>query len=143
MHEYALADAVIRAALQTAEQQGLRRITRVVVKIGELQQIRADVFEDALREVLPSDEPRIDGIEVEVLEDPARLCCRVCGRVFTAREAAGDRTDDETEAIHFVPELAHAFFSCPGCASPDFEVEGGRGVSLEALEGEVDDDEGA
>ena len=139
MHEYALADAVLRAALKTAEQEGLDRVTRVVVKVGELQQIRTDFFKDALQEVLPGDEPRLQGLEVEVLLDPARFRCRVCERVFALSEAAGERTADEAEAIHFVPELAHAFLACPGCGSPDFELEGGRGIELTRIEGEKTD----
>ena len=41
--------------------------------------------------------------------------------------------------IHFVPELAHAYLRCPDCSSADFEVLGGRGVSIDAIEGERDD----
>lgn len=139
MHEYALADAVLRAALKTAEKEGLDRVTRIVVTVGELQQIRTDLFEQALRDVLPGDEPRLRGLDVEVNLDPARFRCRSCDRVFALAEAAGERGDDEAEAIHFVPELAHAFLACPGCNSPDFEFEGGRGVALTSIEGEVDD----
>ena len=49
------------------------------------------------------------------------------------------RDDDAAEAIHFVPELAHAFMRCPDCGSPDFEVAAGRGVAISGIEGERDD----
>ena len=42
----------------------------------------------------------------------------------------------ESESIHFVPELAHAFLRCPDCDGADFEVVAGRGVVLQELEGE-------
>ena len=41
------------------------------------------------------------------------------------------------EAIHFIPELAHAFLECPSCQSPDFELLQGRGVSIGAIEGDT------
>ena len=42
---------------------------------------------------------------------------------------------NEREAIHFVPESAHAFLRCPACKSPDFEISKGRGVWVERITG--------
>ncbi|MEM4169637.1 MAG: hydrogenase maturation nickel metallochaperone HypA, partial [Thermoproteota archaeon] len=39
------------------------------------------------------------------------------------------------EAIHFLPEVSHAYVKCPNCGSPDFEVTGGRGVWIESIKG--------
>lgn len=135
MHELALAEAVLSAALEAAEREGIARIRRIAVRIGELQRIRRDVFEFALREVLPADEPRLESVRIQLETDRARLRCRPCGREFGLADASGPTGADQAEAIHFVPELAHAFVSCPGCGSPDFEVSGGRGVTIEAIEG--------
>jgi hydrogenase nickel incorporation protein HypA/HybF len=44
----------------------------------------------------------------------------------------------EAEAVHFIPELAHAFLQCPSCGSPDFEMLAGRGVSIGSIEAESD-----
>ncbi len=43
--------------------------------------------------------------------------------------------ENEQEAIHFVPEAAHAFIRCPACGSPDFEISKGRGVWVERITG--------
>jgi hydrogenase nickel incorporation protein HypA/HybF len=40
-----------------------------------------------------------------------------------------------SEAIHFVPEMAHVYIKCPSCGSPDFEVVEGRGVWLQSIKG--------
>ncbi len=136
MHEFALAEAVVRAALETADRNGLGRLTRIVVRIGELQSIEREVFEFALREVIPVSEPRVAAARIDLERESARFRCRPCGREFGLADAEGPADEDESEAIHFIPELAHAFVHCPGCGSPDFEVTAGRGVLLRLLEGE-------
>jgi hydrogenase nickel incorporation protein HypA/HybF len=136
MHELALAEAVIATALDAAKSQGISRLTRIDVIVGELQSIDSSVFEFALKEILPASEPRIAGVEITVEREAARFRCRPCGREFGLGGETAPGDESESEAIHFVPELAHAFLSCPGCKSPDFEVLGGRGVEISALEGE-------
>jgi Zn finger protein HypA/HybF involved in hydrogenase expression len=136
MHELALADAVIATALEIAEREGLATLRRVDVGIGELQQIRRDVFEFALREVVPHGNPRVRGTVFAVEIEPARLGCIPCGREFGLGDTAGPANREEAEAIHFIPELARSFLRCPACASPDFEVRAGRGVRVLRLAGE-------
>ncbi len=137
MHEFALAESVVRATLQTAESEGMTAVTRVVVQVGELQQIKKDVFEFALKQV-HSDDPRLADTVLVVEIVPARFSCRVCEHGFTLAET-GEHDADAKEAIHFVPELAHAFMRCPACGSPDFEVAEGRGVGIASIEGERPD----
>ncbi|MHC5024248.1 MAG: hydrogenase nickel incorporation protein HypA [Planctomycetota bacterium] len=134
MHEYALAESVVKAAIDAAENDGHASITRIDVRIGELQRIDKEVFAFALSEVIPANEARIAGVEVNLEIEPARFRCRPCGREFTLAETGGPLGHDQAEAIHFVPELAHAFLACPACDSPDFEVAAGRGVSIENME---------
>jgi hydrogenase nickel incorporation protein HypA/HybF len=137
LHEFALAEAVITTALREAERAGIESIRRIEVRIGELQRIRSETFEFALQEVAPKKEPRLAGTKMELVVEPARFRCRPCSREFTLAETRGPRDEDESEAIHFLPELAHAFLECPGCHSPDFELLEGRGVSIGAIEGDT------
>ena len=44
--------------------------------------------------------------------------------------------EDESEAIHFIPEVAFVHTRCPKCGSPDFEIQKGRGVSITQIKGE-------
>lgn len=137
MHEFALADAVITSALEVAQKEGMTRILRVDVRVGELQRIERELFEFALKEVLPLSEGRLTDTEIAVTVEPARFGCRPCGRSFDLAEASMPEAEREAEAIHFIPELAHAYLRCPDCRSPDFEVVQGRGVSIGAVEGET------
>ena len=136
MHELALAEAVIATALDAADKEGMKRITRIAVRIGALQKIESDVFEFALKELLPASEPRIASAVIDLETTPAKFSCRPCGREFTLDAETGPQSHEQSEAIHFIPELAHSFLCCPACNSPDFEVLEGRGVTLETVEGE-------
>ena len=138
MHELALADAVITTALAAARREGIRRIVRIDVTIGELQRIERDVFEFALREVLPAGEPLLASARIELEIEPVRFRCRPCSCEFGSSDTEGAQGTDAQEAIHFIPELAHAFVRCPQCHSPDFEVTQGRGVAIRAIEGDTE-----
>jgi hydrogenase nickel incorporation protein HypA/HybF len=140
MHELALADAVIKAALRAADEAGMDRIDKLVVKVGELQQIEKDLFEFSLTSVLPTQDERIADAEFEVTEERVRFGCKACGHEYAKDEAALDGGGDADEAIHFIPELSHAFARCPSCGSPDFEILAGRGITLERIEGSSADD---
>jgi hydrogenase nickel incorporation protein HypA/HybF len=136
MHEMALAEAVVAAAVETAEKHGISRITRIEVRVGELQQIERETFRFAIEAVIPAEEPRLAGAVLDVQDDPAAFLCRRCGRDFGMAQTGGPTDRDASEAIHFLPELAHAYLRCPACSSPDFEVTAGRGVRLGAIEGD-------
>lgn len=135
MHEWALAEGVLTAALKACEREGFSEITEIVVSIGELQQIETDIFEYALKEVFPAGESRLASTDIQLRVEPARFKCRRCVREFTFSDAAKDLAEEESEAIHFIPELAHSYFRCPDCGSPDFEVVQGRGVWIRAIGG--------
>ncbi len=140
MHELALADSVVKAALHAADEAGLGLIGRIVVKVGELQQIEKDLFEFSLTSVIPVNEPRLADTRFDVAEEPVRFQCRSCGQVY-GRDEAQITGEDSGEAVHFIPELSHAFARCPSCHSPDFDIIQGRGITLERIEGtEADGD---
>lgn len=142
MHEFALADSVLKAALSAADDAGLDRVERIVVRVGELQQIKRDLFEFSLTEVLPAQDVRLTGVEFDVSEEPVRFQCRSCGIEYGRDEAGIDGDGDQGEAIHFIPELSHAFARCPTCGSPDFDIRAGRGITLVRIDGSSEDDPG-
>jgi hydrogenase nickel incorporation protein HypA/HybF len=134
MHELALADSVVKAALHAADEAGIGHIDRIVVKVGELQQIERDLFEFSLTSVIPANQERLADTEFDVAEEPVRFRCRSCGAEY-GREDVSLSGEDTAEAVHFIPELSHAFARCPSCHSPDFDITQGRGITLERIEG--------
>ena len=142
MHELALADSVLKAALSAADDAGMDRIDRIVVKIGELQQIERELFEFSLTTVLPAMDARLAGVKFDLSEELVRFGCRSCGTDYGRDEAGIESDGDQGEAIHFIPELSHAFARCPSCGSPDFEIRAGRGITLERIVGSGEDESG-
>ena len=130
MHEWALAEAVIKAANEIAEKEGLKQVTEVNVKIGELQQVERPIFRFALTQLKPA---KFKDAKFHLSTAKTTLKCRVCGNIWTFKKAS--LNGETAEAIHFVPEVAHTYIKCPKCGSPDFEIAQGRGVWLETIKG--------
>lgn len=130
MHEWALAEAVVSTILKIAGEEGLEDITEVKIKIGELQQIDQEIFEFALSQ-LQSSLLKKAKFSFETVK--AELKCKVCGHQWSF--STEDLREDVSEAIHFIPEIAHTYLKCPKCDSPDFEISVGRGVWLDSIKG--------
>jgi len=130
MHEWALAEGVICTVNSIAEEQGLQDVTEVTVKIGELQQVDYEIFKFALDQQRTS---MMSGAEFNLETAPATLMCRVCGEKWKFNTE--DLREEISEAIHFLPEMAHVYLKCPKCGSPDFEIAEGRGVWLASVKG--------
>ena len=130
MHEWALAEAVVFAASEIAEKEGLREVTHVKIRVGELQQIELDILEFALSQ-LKND--KFKNAKFDVQATDAKLRCRVCGHEWTFSKHK--LKENTAEAIHFVPEIAHTYIKCTKCNSPDFEILEGRGVWIDRIKG--------
>lgn len=126
-----MAEAVVSAISRIAEQEGLKIISEVNIRIGELQQIDLEVFRLALSET----SRRISWeIKFNIEFERAEFRCRMCGNQWPFKPEILDA--DVKEAIHVIPEVAHAFMKCPRCGSPDFEIIKGRGIWVEGIKGE-------
>ncbi len=130
MHEWALAEAVIAAASEIAEKEDLKQVKEIKIKVGELQQIESDILDFALSQAKKA---KFKDAKITIETVKAKFKCRVCENTWVFSK---DKLDENTaEAIHFVPEVAHAYVKCPKCGSPDFEILQGRGVWLETIRG--------
>jgi hydrogenase nickel incorporation protein HypA/HybF len=130
MHEWALAEAIITAAQQIAEKEKLREIREVTIKVGELQQVEQDILRFALLQLKPA---TFKNAHFHITKAKTTLKCRACGKTWLFSK--NKLNEDTAEAIHFVPEVAHAYIKCPKCGSPDFEITKGRGIWLENIKG--------
>lgn len=109
-------------------ERGVRGLIDVTIRIGELQQIDLETFKFALEQLSRQYSMHI---KFELKEERAEFRCGVCGEVWSFER---ENLDPEIrEAIHVIPEVAHAFMRCPRCGSPDFEVIKGRGVWIESI----------
>ncbi len=130
MHEWALADAVVTSVTEALGGRPPGALRGVVIVVGELQAVDMEVFRFGLESIM--EQSGLDPKAASVKIQPAELACRACGKRWSLEDPAVDA--EQREAIHFLPEAAHAFLRCPSCGSVDFSVEKGRGVHIEAVE---------
>jgi len=131
LHEWALAEAVIRTALDVLSREKGKKLIELNLVIGRLQTIDLDAFMFALKELSQSTPAENAKVNIE-FEEPVFKCLS-CGYEWSIKDLAEVLNEDEIEAIHFIPELSHAFITCPKCGSPDFEIIRGRGVYIKSV----------
>jgi len=136
MHEWALAESILTAAVQAAEKEHLKTITTIVVGLGKLQQIEQDIFEFALEEIMKDQAGLLKQAKIKIKTEESSFVCNNCHHRWTFSDMKKKLNEDEGEAIHFIPEVALVHARCPNCSSPDFTIEKGRGVSILSIKGE-------
>lgn len=133
MHEWALAEAVLESVNNhlNEQEEGKRfQVQSVNILFGELQEIDEEIFRSGLNTRL-ADYPFNEDV-IHIKSDPALFSCNFCRKEWALQDQE-NLSEDEREAIHFLPEAAHVFIRCPGCGSPDFRVIKGRGVSIASI----------
>ena len=134
MHEWALAESVLTAAIEAAEKEKLKKITEIKIALGELQQIEEDIFKFALDEITKNEE-KLKNVKITIKTEKSTLKCKNCENTWNFSDMKKKLNKDESEAIHFIPEVAFVHTRCPKCKSPDFEIIAGRGVSITQIKG--------
>lgn len=130
MHEWALAEAVIASISEIIEVEGFDKIEEVKIKVGELQQLEHEILKFALSQMRPD---RLKYVKFTIEVAKAELRCRACDNAWYFNR--NDLDEQAAEAVHFIPEVIHAYVRCPKCGSPDFEVSKGRGLWIESIRG--------
>lgn len=135
MHEWALVDAIVKCAANSARENGFKKVDEVVIVLGDLQNADEDCCRDIFNELKPDLGPLMANSAPVFERERTEFKCRACGAVIKY----GDRDKlphEEAEAIHFVPETAGIYIKCPACGGPDLEITAGRGVYIRELRGE-------
>lgn len=131
MHEWALAEAVIKTSIDAMNKENGKRIVEINLVIGELQTIDMDAFSFALNELTKG--TPAEGAKINFEFEKPVFKCNNCGYEWSIDSLENILNKDEIEAIHFIPELSHSFIRCPRCSSPDFDVIKGRGVYIKSI----------
>lgn len=131
MHEWSLAEAIISTALNVTEEEGASEIVSLRILMGELQQVEMDIFNFALENL--AKDTKAEGAKFEFELEKAVLKCRVCDYEWKFEDAKEGLSFEESEMIHFIPDVAHTYIRCPECGSPDFKILKGRGVKLDSI----------
>lgn len=135
MHEWALAESVIKSSIAAAEKENIKKITEINVLLGELQQIADDIFKFALDELVETYKDKFQDVTINIETEKTILQCKQCDHSWEFQEMKDKLSADEAESIHFIPEVAFVHTRCPQCGSPDFKILKGRGVSIASMKG--------
>ena len=136
MHEWALAESILTTAVDAAEKEKLKIIKEIVIGLGELQQIETDIFEFALGEIIKEQGGKLTDVKIKIKSEKSNFVCNNCKHHWSFDDLKKGINEYESEAIHFIPEVAIVHSRCPKCGSPDFEITKGRGVSILSIKGE-------
>jgi hydrogenase nickel incorporation protein HypA/HybF len=117
MHEVALAERMIRIALDAAREHGGGRVTRARLLLGALSCAEPETLRFAFDVAARGTEA--EGCALEIERVPARLKCRTCGR-----ESQGE-------------ELLEP---CADCKAVGWEVLDGREMRIESIDVEDRDE---
>ena len=134
MHEWALVDSIALAAQTEAKRSGLKKVAAVVIVLGELQNIDAKAAADIFKDIRVLKNDILHSAKLVIKTEKASFSCRNCGKEFSLRSGR-KLNHEQSEAVHFLPEMAHVYIACPQCSSRDFEIIKGRGVYLSELRG--------
>ena len=117
MHELSLMASVMDIVQEELARHGASRLTLLRIRHGILDQVQPDAMHMAF-EVMTAGTPH-EGAKLELVEEPLRLCCCLCGHSFA-------------------PESRDAMYApCPACGeTAPFRVAGGEGIFLDHLEAE-------
>jgi len=110
MHEYSLAEEVIRIAQSEAEKNDAVLISEITIEAGKLSGVDPEAFESALR--LLSEGTLLEGAEIRIVRISGRGICPGCNLEF---------------------ELDKRFDTCPRCNLFPSEIKGGREFRIASI----------
>ncbi len=127
MHEWSVADSIIRALINWANENNVKEIERIKVGIPSFTFLDIEILKEAF-ETMKKESAFLDNAILEVKFKDPTFKCRSCGNVFTADQVKDQldrvRSDyGEEYPLHLIPSLASSFLTCPKCGSHDIIVQ--------------------
>ena len=113
MHELGIITNLFTLIDEIADEHKLRKVTRITVKLGKLQQIVPDMLQFAFESVAKGSRAEDAVMDVEYV--PIKMKCKHCAQEFIV--------DDH-------------LYICPGCEQTDLDMLEGMEILLESIEGE-------
>ncbi|MFC1900532.1 hydrogenase maturation nickel metallochaperone HypA [Chloroflexota bacterium] len=111
MHEFSITQSILSIALEQAELNNAKRITKINISIGEL----SGIVDDCVEFYFPflSKDTIAAGAVLSFDRKPTRLHCRECDNTFSP--------DD-------------IIWTCPECRSQSIEIISGRECQINTIE---------
>jgi len=120
MHEFSIADAIVKNVLETAKKNNGKKVVSVLLEIGELTHLSGEQVSFWIKELFK--DSVAEGAQVKVKTIKARIQCKGCGY------KGGMGSDQEDSFRHVIPA------SCPRCNSFEIKIEKGRECILRRIQ---------
>jgi hydrogenase nickel incorporation protein HypA/HybF len=142
LHETSIALSILSAVEDVYKQTpGARRVTAIRIRVGMLSLIDIEALKFALK--VASRGTPAENARIEVKIETPRFRCRKCGYEWElSREKLEEITEEYglASVMHIYPDVILEYMKCPRCGSTDIEILEGRGVILESIELDVEDE---
>lgn len=124
MHELSMAQGIINAVLETAEENNATEVNEITVEVGRLAMINPEQLEFILGVLV--DNTILEDAKINFEEIPAEINCFDC-------QFHGDAILDDSD--HYAPLV-----KCPKCDSLSVEVLNGKDIIVKNMVIEKPDD---
>lgn len=127
MHEFSMAQGILNAVLETAEENDANKVTDIVIQIGKLAMLNPEQLTFMLNVLIEDTIAENANIVIEDVD--VEIKCYNCDY-----EGIGDVDDSD----HYLPMIL-----CPKCESHRVNVLNGKDVTIKniSIEKEDEDDE--
>lgn len=120
MHEFSLAQQILRTCLATAQRHpGIKKITKVLLEVGEFTLVVPETLNQCF--VIVTKESIADGAELTIEKVPGKIRCNECGYEGVA---------DYDESL---PHISLKLFECKQCGSPNTSIIEGREMKIKNM----------
>ena len=116
MHEHGIARDLWSVVLQNAKDNGIKKITKLIIVIGEASGIEQDFLNHSFVDHIFKEEEIAKGAVIEYEIEPLKAKCNACMAEINAKD---------------MEKLV-----CPNCGSSNISITGGRDTYIKSVEGE-------
>lgn len=113
MHELSLANEIIDLASREAKKNNIDSVSEIVIEIGDLSGVEADIFQSALEMIVK--DSILEHAELKLIRTSGKGKCNACNKDFEMK----DRLD-----------------VCPVCSCFPSEISGGQEFRVLSISGE-------
>ncbi len=113
MHEMSIVSSIMNIALMTADENRLSKINKIKVQIGDQRHLAPDLLEYAFS--FSSKKTIAEGAVLIIEKIPVTMTCLECKNTFTVEDR---------------------IYICPECESVNLQMNSGRELIIECIEGE-------
>ena len=119
VHEFSIADEIVRNVLETAEKNRGKKVVSILLEIGELTHLNGEQVTFWIKELFKDTVAEGAGVKVKTIK--AGIQCKSCGY-------KGGMGSDQDSFRHLIPA------SCPRCNSFQIKIEKGRECILRKIQ---------